>query len=293
VGEAVKGIVLAGGTGSRLFPITRGISKQLLPVYDKPMIYYPLSTLMLAGIRDILIISTPHDLPQFQALLGTGDGWGIRITYAEQPLPQGVAQAITVGRSFIADDGVALILGDNIFFGGGLVAALKRARDRTAHAAGATVFAYRVKNAERYGVIELDADMRPLSIEEKPARPRSSYAVTGLYFYDNAVIRVAEGLKPSARGELEITDVNRDYLERGKLSVEVLGRGHAWLDTGTPESLLHAGNFVQAIEERQGLMLASPEEIAFQSGWIDAATLRTHADAHASTAYGDYLRALS
>ncbi len=285
-----RGIILAGGSGTRLYPLTQSISKQLLPIYDKPMIYYPLSTLMLAGIRDVLIINTPHEQPLFERLLGDGTQWGMRFTYAVQPSPDGLAQAYLIGRDFVAGEPSALVLGDNLFYGHGFTEQLRRAANRVD---GATVFGYWVNDPERYGVAEFDDDGTVVSLEEKPAKPRSNYAVTGLYFYDGHASDYAATLTPSVRGELEITDLNRRYLQEGSLNVEKLGRGYAWLDTGTHESLLQAGDFIATIESRQGLKVACPEEIAFAQGWIDVAQLRTLAQPLAKNAYGQYLLQLA
>ena len=286
----MKGIILAGGSGTRLHPLTRCVSKQLMPVYDKPMVYYPLATLMLAGVREILLISTPADLPNYERLFGDGRQFGLSIAYREQPHPGGLAQAFTLGREFVGGDRAALALGDNLFYGHGLPEYLRRAAARET---GATVFAYRVRDPQRYGVVEFGPDGKALSIEEKPAKPRSNFAVVGLYFYDNRVLDVAANLKPSARGELEITDVNRAYLEMGELHVETLGRGIAWLDTGTPQSLMQAANFIQAIEERQGLKVSCPEEIAYKLGYIDRAALVAAGESMRNNDYGQYLLRLA
>lgn len=285
----MKGIILAGGSGTRLYPITKGVSKQLLPIYDKPMVYYPLSVLMLAGIRDILLISTPEDIAGFQRLLGDGSEFGINLQYAVQPSPDGLAQAFIIGEEFIGKDPVCLVLGDNIFYGQGFSPMLRAAASR---ATGATVFGYQVKDPERFGVVEFDLQKRAISIEEKPSKPKSHFAVTGLYFYDNDVIEIAKNVKPSERGELEISCINSAYLERGDLNVEVLGRGFAWLDTGTHESLLEAGLFVETIEKRQGYKIACLEEIAFNNGWLDAASLQRIGQALSKNSYGQYLLSL-
>ena len=285
----MKGIILAGGSGTRLYPATRGVSKQLIPIFDKPMVYYPISVLLLADIREILVITTPFDLPSFQRLLGDGSQWGVTFSYAEQAKPKGLAQALTIGREFVGDEAVCLVLGDNIFFGQSFSQQLQRAAERVETAGGATVFGYYVRDPERYGVVEFDAEGQAVSLEEKPAEPKSNYALTGLYFYDNRALDIAAGLSPSSRGELEITDVNNAYLERGELRVELLGRGMAWLDTGTHESLLQACNFVETIEARQGLKVACLEEIAYRKGWISADEVVELAEPMAKTGYGQYL----
>ena len=282
----MKGIVLAGGSGTRLHPITRGVSKQMLPVYDKPMIYYPLSVLMLAGNRDVLVISTPQDLPSYQKLLGDGSDFGIYLSFAEQPTPDGLAQALTIGEHFIGGDAVCLVLGDNIFFGYGFSAML---REAAARQVGATVFGYHVNDPQRFGVLDFDSNGKVISIEEKPTDPKSNFAVTGLYFYDNRAVEIAKTIRPSSRGELEITDVNQAYLEAGELDVQLMGRGFAWLDTGTHDSLMEAGQFVQTIEHRQGLKVACLEEIGFRNGWLSAERLQAQADALGATGYGQYL----
>ncbi len=289
----MKGIILAGGSGTRLYPLTRAVCKQLLPVYDKPMVYYPLSVLMLAGIREILIISTPADLPRFREMFGSGEQWGLKFSYKEQPSPNGLAESFILGKEFVGTDTVCLVLGDNIFHGHGLSERLRNAVATVTTTGGATVFGYYVNDPDRYGIVEFDRDLRAVSIEEKPRVPKSNYAVTGLYFYDNDVLKIAAGMKPSARGELEITDVNNAYLRQGRLKVELLGRGYAWLDTGTAESLLDAGDFIATMEKRQGLKIACPEEIAFLLGYIDERQLLALAEPLKKNSYGDYLRKLT
>ncbi len=289
----MKGIILAGGSGTRLYPITKGVSKQMLPIYDKPMIYYPLTTLMLAGIRDILVISTPEDLPGFKRLLGSGEEWGINLQYAEQPSPDGLAQAFIIGDTFIGDDDACLVLGDNIFYGHGLPELLRNARRNVEEDKQATVFGYYVTDPERYGVAEFDKNGKVTSIEEKPAQPKSNYAVVGLYFYPNSVVQIAKNIKPSARGELEITTVNQEYLNLDSLKVELMGRGFAWLDTGTHESLIEASNFIETLQKRTGLMVSCPEEIAYKRGFINKEQVRKLAQPLAKNAYGQYLLKLS
>lgn len=289
----MKGIILAGGSGTRLYPLTMVTSKQLLPVYDKPMIFYPLSTLMLAGIRNILIISTPQDLPNFQKLLGDGSSYGIKLSYKEQPSPDGLAQAFTLGEEFIGDDCCAMILGDNIFYGNGFSKVLKKAVDNAEQNRRASIFGYYVNDPERFGIVEFDKAGKVLSVEEKPEQPKSNYAITGLYFYDNSVIKYAKNLKPSKRGELEITDLNRLFLEEGRLDVQLLGRGYAWLDTGTMNSLLDASDFVRMIEQRQGIVISAVEEIAYRNKWIEKETLMTIAERYGKSQYGEYLRMIT
>ncbi len=291
--KPTKGIILAGGSGTRLYPLTKVLSKQLMPVYDKPMVYYPLSTLMLAGIRDILLISTPHDLPHFRRLLGDGSSMGVKLSYAEQPKPEGLAQAFLIGEEFIASDPVALVLGDNVFYGHGLAKTLQGVAERIVKDGGATVFGYRVRDPERYGVVEFDSKGKAIGLEEKPKAPRSNFAIPGLYFYDGRVAQLASQIEPSARGELEITDLNQLYLNEQRLNVEILGRGTAWLDTGTHESLLAAASFIHAVEERQGLKIGCPEEVAYRMGWLVADQLRQSAAAYGKSGYGAYLAELA